>query len=512
MENIFTQNDYKQIEKHGISIDKIEKQLHFYANGIPKIVLEKPATLSNGIVKISDEEKAFFQAIFIKNRTNLEIEKFVPASGAASRMFKFLNEFLSDFKPNDETVNAYINRSKNRSLEVFFVGLKNFPFYTDLLQKARSTFPNFDSLTQDEKKHIFVRLIMEHDYLDYASKPKGILPFHLKGNKQITPVEEHLIEAEFYKTEDKKSKIHFTINKEFQPEFEKLAATDNSITASFSYQHQYTDTLAVNLDKTLFRLHDGSLFFRPGGHGALIENLNQLNSNIIFIKNIDNVSQNNYQLNNEYKQLLGGFLIDLQKQIFSFLNELDKTEILEETLQEIENFTENNLFKKISEDYKKYQNSYKIEYLRNILNRPIRICGMVKNEGEPGGGPFWIKDEKGNLSLQIVESSQIDKQNKNQVEIFNSGTHFNPVDIVCGVKNYKGEKFDLLNFVDENTGFIAEKTKNGKPILAFELPGLWNGAMALWNTVFVEVPLETFNPVKTVNDLLKSAHQPLNYE
>ncbi|MEZ4852916.1 DUF4301 family protein [Flavobacterium sp.] len=510
MENIFTENDYKQIEEYGISLHKIEKQLHFYNNGIPKVVVYKPATLQDGIIQIATTEKAFFYTIFKENSSKLEIEKFVPASGAASRMFKFLSEFLSSFKPNEETVNAYINRSKNKNLEVFFVGLKNFPFYTDLLEIARSTFSNFDSLTIDEKKHIFVRLIMEHNYFNYAAKPKGILPFHLKNGKQITPVEEHLEETNFYKTEGKKAKIHFTITKEFQPEFEKLVSINNSVEATFSYQYQYTDTIAVKPNKSVFRLHNNSLFFRPGGHGALIENLNQLQSDIVFIKNIDNVSQNYHQINREYKQLLGGFLIHIQEQVFHYLTELDNLEVNDELLEKMIIFAETKLYKKVPDDFNKYQKPYKIALLKTIFNRPIRVCGMVKNEGEPGGGPFWVKNEKGEISLQIVEQSQIDATNIKQQEIFNASTHFNPVDIVCGVKNYKGEKFNLLDFVDENTGFITEKTKNGEPILAFELPGLWNGAMANWNTIFVEVPLETFNPVKTVNDLLKPSHQPNN--
>lgn len=507
MENQFTENDYNYIKEKGISIEKVRKQLYFYENGIPKIVLEKPATLSNGIVSVNETEKDFYISIFKEKLASIEVEKFVPASGAASRMFKFLSEFLSDFKFNEETINAYINRSKNKNLEVFFVGLKNFPFYKDLVKKAREVYPDFDSLFIDQKKYYFVKLILEHNYLDFASKPKGILPFHLKNGKQVTPVEEHLIESEFYKTENKKTKIHFTVNKEFQQDFENLTKDNSCVSVTYSYQHDFTDTLAVNLDKTLFRLDDGNLFFRPGGHGALIENLNALQSDIIYIKNIDNVAQNHVVINRFYKQLLGGILIDLQTKIFKYLEQLEN-EIGDNEIVEIQKFIETKLFKKIPEDYFKYQKAYKIELLKTILNRPIRICGMVKNEGEPGGGPFWVKGEKGNLSLQIVESSQIDSKNPKQTEIFNSATHFNPVDLVCGVKNYKGEKFNLIEFVDENTGFIVEKTKSGKPILAFELPGLWNGAMALWNTIFVEVPLETFNPVKTVNDLLKPSHQP----
>ena len=252
------------------------------------------------------------------------------------------------------------------------------------------------------------------------------------------------------------------------------------------------------------------MFFRPGGHGALIENLNALQSDVIYIKNIDNVSQNHSEVIKLYKKLLGGVLFRMQYQIFDYLNKLYSGNLTEDEITEIKDFAENKAAFSLPEEFNYFQTTYKIEYLIKVLNRPIRVCGMVKNEGEPGGGPFWVQDEKGRYTLQIVESSQIDTNNKTQKKIAKRATHFNPVDIVCGLKDHKGDKFDLTQFVDPKTAFITEKTKNGKSIKAFELPGLWNGAMAKWTTIFVEVPLETFNPVKTVNDLLKSSHQPDN--
>ena len=371
-------------------------------------------------------------------------------------------------------------------------------------------FPNYYSLSNDKRYYILIKTLLSEEGLHFSHKPKGILPFHVKGNKIVTPIEENIFEAYFFKKENDKTKIHFTITKEFQADFEKITNQFSDCEISFSYQDQSSDTLAVNEDNTPFRVEDDKLFFRPGGHGALIENLNALQSDLIYIKNIDNVSQNHTSVIATYKKVLGGVLIRIQYQIFNYLKKLSEGNVTEAEIAEIRDFAENKTAFPLPEEFNFFQTAYKIEYLIKVLNRPIRVCGMVKNEGEPGGGPFWVQDDKGRLTLQIVESSQIDLNNKIQKRIAKEATHFNPVDIVCGVKNFKGEKFDLTQFIDQNAAFITEKTKNGKPIKAFELPGLWNGAMAKWTTIFVEVPLETFNPVKTVNDLLKSSHQPDN--
>ncbi len=276
---------------------------------------------------------------------------------------------------------------------------------------------------------------------------------------------------------------------------------------TYSHQHKSTDTIAVTHENEPFRNENGRLVFRPGGHGALINNLNDLEADVIFIKNIDNVIQNHIQEITLYKKALAGILIDLQQQIFRILKALENDELAERNIPEIIDFMEQKLNIDILEDFYKYTTENKLDLIKNKLNRPIRVCGMVKNEGEPGGGPFWVKSYKGNVSLQIVESSQVDSHNKQQAEILRKATHFNPVDLVCATKNYRGEKFDLTQYVDPSTGFIVTKNKNGKELKGYELPGLWNGAMAKWITVFVEVPLITFNPVKTVNDLLKPAHQ-----
>jgi len=368
-------------------------------------------------------------------------------------------------------------------------------------------YPNFNDLEKDQRDYLMIKTLISKEHFNFANKPKGILPFHKVNKTNYSPIEEHIFESEFYRNPNQKTKIHFTISKEHQSEFEKITAQHDGFEITFSYQQSATDTLAVNPDNTPFRLENGELFFRPGGHGALIENLNALQSDIIFIKNIDNVSHNH--LNNiiQYKKMLGGVLLQIQFQVFKFLNVLDKKDFTTVSLKEIIDFVQNKLQITLNEDFEQYQLDFQIESLQKKLNKPIRVCGMVKNEGEPGGGPFWVKDENGKVSLQIVETSQIDVNNEKQAGIVANATHFNPVDLVCSIKNYKNEKFNLIDFVDENAGFIVDKTKNGKPIKAFELPGLWNGAMAKWITIFVEVPIFTFNPVKTVNDLLKPTHQ-----
>jgi hypothetical protein len=359
--------------------------------------------------------------------------------------------------------------------------------------------------------------MLSKNEFDFANKPKGVLPFHHYKTHCASAIEEHLKEAVSYANSNQKTLIHFTVSKEHQADFELIvnqvkpaleAEHETEITVNYSYQSESTDSVALHLDNTLFRDENDLLLFRPGGHGALIENLNRLNADIIFIKNIDNVIQNHLDQISLYKKALAGILLDKQQQIFNFLRLLESKEVNKEIIEEIVFFIQTKLHFEVVDDLSKYTKESKIDYLINYLNRPIRVCGMVKNEGEPGGGPFWVRDKKGLVFLQIVEASQIDENDANQMKILESATYFNPVDLVCGIKNYKGVNFDLMEFVDPSSGFIVHKNKGGKELKAYELPGLWNGGMAKWLSVFVEVPLITFNPVKTVNDLLKSAHQP----
>jgi hypothetical protein len=510
MEENFTKQDLDFIKNRGNNLEKIEKQIQFFQDGISKMSLVKSATRGDGIWVFDVNKKQIFCRYFDKHKSRYHITKFVPASGAASRMFKFLSEFLNEFDVENDTINAYINHKKANDLSMFLVGLKEFPFYENLKTRALQVYPDFLSLEKDKRNYLLIKLLLDKNEFDFANKPKAILPFHLKNNAVVTPIEEHITEAEYYKNPNSKTAIHFTISKEHQPLFENITKNYPHFEITFSYQDKNTDTLAVNLDNTPFKQENGELLFRPGGHGALIENLNNLDADIIFIKNIDNVSQNHFTAIIENKKLLGGVLLHVQYQIFSYLNVLEKNDFSSISLQEIIHFVRHNLQIQLNDDFEQYQTQFQIESLQKKLNKPIRVCGMVKNEGEPGGGPFFVKDENGKISLQIVETSQIDLTNEKQKDIVENATHFNPVDLVCGVKNYKNEKFNLLHFIDENAGFIVEKNKNGKPLKAYELPGLWNGAMAKWITIFVEVPLATFNPVKTVNDLLKPAHQSTN--
>ncbi|WP_179318479.1 DUF4301 family protein [Winogradskyella helgolandensis] len=514
----FTENDINQIESNDLTLAKVRSQIEIFETGIPFTSISDAATLNHGIMPLNDSSIEDYVSIFETEKDNKTLLKFVPASGAATRMFKFLFKFVSEYNSNEQSLNSYINKNNLKELSLFMVGLEKFPFYNQVLELLESKGIDYENLSNQEKVWHFAKAMLDENQLNFGNQPKGLLPFHdYKNNHISTAFEEHLYESALYASSNGVAKLHFTISEVYENKFTKEFKniqnqveqnTGVTFDISFSYQQQSTDTIAVTLKNRPFREPDGSLLFRPSGHGALLKNLNALDADIIFVKNIDNVVV--YKYKNElakYKKVLAGILITLQTKTFKYLQELDSAVIDKDTLVDVENFLTHKLSIKISDEYKKYTDRYKIDYLQEKLNRPIRICGMVKNEGEPGGGPFWVKDHKSNQSLQIVESAQINLNDPNQEDILKNATHFNPVDLVCGVKNYKGEKFDLENYVDHNAAFITEKTKNGKDLKALELPGLWNGSMANWTTIFVEVPVITFNPVKTVNDLLKSPHQ-----
>jgi hypothetical protein len=509
MEDIFSEKDLAYLASKGYELEKIKQQLAFFQKGVAPLQLVKSATIGDGIHQLSWEEKIFFSQYFESQKTKCRLEKFVPASGAATRMFQFLSAFLENFDPNTDTLTSYCNKTGDQNLNVFIVGIRKFPFYAQLKEKTKELFPQYSALTRDQKVHAIIYTLLHKTGLDFAAKPKGVLPFHLKNNQIITPVDAHLEEARYLCGPNKKIRTHFTISREFQSDFDALVSKHTEVDVDFSYQNETTDTLAVDDKNKPYRLVDGSLFFRPAGHGALIENLNQVDADIIFIKNIDNVSQAEQEQSIFNQKVLAGKLLHLQNQIFDYIQKLKVDTYDVALIQEIKLFVAQQLSFPLPDEFQMFQSTYQKEYLIKILNRPIRVCGMVKNEGEPGGGPFWVQDEKGRITLQIVETSQIDLTNELQKNCVNSATHFNPVDIVCGVKNAQGQKFDLTEFVDSEAVIITRKTIFGQPIKAIELPGLWNGAMAKWTTVFVEVPLATFNPVKSVNDLLKPAHQPV---
>lgn len=514
----FKEQDIKQFQHKGISQDLVNKQIDLFVSGLPFSNLIAAATPNDGLLQLSDEEKQKLIEFYQKRLDDISVIKFVPASGAATRMFKFLFRFLQNYDPQKESINSYINKNEDRDLSTFLIGLEKLPFYELGKKRLKEEYPNYEELPDNQQYYLFVKVMLDDDKLNYGNQPKGLLPFHRYKNGAIaTAFEEHLYETALYTSDERPVKIHFTISEDFKDkfknEFKRIEEdvedhTGSKFNISFSYQKGSTDTLAVTMDDEPFREDDGSILFRPSGHGALIENLNELDADLIFIKNIDNVVVKKYKDEvAENKKVLGGLLLKLQEKVFEIIKNLNRGVSDEDELSPITDFLENEMQMRLSKNFYKYKLKYQVEYLLEKLNRPIRVCGMVKNEGEPGGGPFWVKDEDGNISLQIVESAQIDLNNKKQHNILKNSTHFNPVDVVCGVRDYNGKKFDLKKYVDDDAAFITNKTKAGKSLKALELPGLWNGGMAHWNTVFVEVPIITFNPVKTINDLMKAPHQ-----
>lgn len=504
---MLTEKDVALLREKDINKGTIEEQLDFFRKGFPFLELIDSASVEKGIMQVSDSDK--YRKIWADYclQDNI-ITKFVPASGAASRMFKSLFEFID--------LNTDI--PDKQSEKDFFAKLEQFAFYADLNSECEEnegkTIPEL--LSEEHYKTIVVSLLRP-DGLNYGNLPKGLLKFHKYADEVRTPVEEHLTEGASYAKSKGKVNIHFTVSPNHRTLFETLVKDQLGkyedrlgvkYNISFSEQKPKTDTIAVDMDNNPFKEDDGSLLFRPGGHGALIENLNDLGSDIIFIKNIDNVVNDTHRpIDVQYKMTLAGVLVDVQKKIFTYLDLIDRGDYTHDQLIEILYFVQDELNIKNPET-KLLEDVELILYLKNKLNRPLRVCGMVKNVGEPGGGPFLAVNSDGTSSPQILESSQIDMSNPQKKAMFEKGTHFNPVDLVCGVKNYKGKKFNLTEYVDKNTGFISVKSKSGKDLKALELPGLWNGAMSDWNTIFVEVPIETFNPVKVVNDLLRKEHQP----
>lgn len=514
-----TEKDIQQIKSKGLTVEKVAQQIDVFRNGIPAVNLREAATIGRGILCFKEEELSTLAKTYEESIEKLSVVKFVPASGAASRMFKDCYKFLNSYDYKRESLNSYLNYEMATAIRLFLIGLEKFPFYEIVLKTTLENHPNFNDLSEGEQLYTFVKTMLKNGKgLNFGSFPKGLLPFHKYKNSGVrTAFGEHLHESVSYSTINKKSTLHFTVSKEhltdFKEEFDRIRKiveekTDTTFNTSYSTQKGFTDTVAVDLENNPFRNEDGSILFRPGGHGALIENLNDIDADLVFVKNIDNVVVRKYQHDlSIYKKALAGKLLEIQNKVFSILKTIAKKMPNEKELAEISLFLESELNINMPVDFIKFSDKFKQEHLIEVLNRPIRVCGMVPNEGEPGGGPFWIKNEYGRSELQIVESAQIDTSNSGQLKIMKSATHFNPVDLVCGMKDYKGNKFNLLDYVDHNAAFITYKTIRGQKVKALELPGLWNGAMAKWISIFVEVPIITFNPVKTVNDLLKSAHQ-----
>ena len=517
-----TNKDKQQLETLNISTDQVERQINQFKTGFPYSDLVAPATIGNGIIKFSNTEIQELIKQFDEDKEYYDILKFIPASGAASRMFKNIYSFVEEYK-GKEIPEDFLKKENVGfdSIENFFLSIRDFAFYDDLKDKLAECGKDIETLMSENRLVEVAEFLLENEGLAYGKLPKALLKFHRYKESSRLALEEHLVEATQYSTiytEDGEiAQLHFTVSQEhldiFKKTVEELIPTYEReygirYNISYSVQKPSTDTIAVDMNNEPFRNNDGSLLFRPGGHGALIQNLNDLKKEVIFIKNIDNVVPDRLKTTTyDYKKVLGGYLFRLQQQQFEYLNLLDEGCLANDEIDEIAKFAKEKLMIDIPNFYKTYNEIEKIDFLYSKMNRPMRICGMVKNEGEPGGGPYWTRNSSDEVSLQIVESSQIDHKNEKQEAVFQSATHFNPVDLVCATYDFRGEPFDLNDYIDHNTGFISQKSKDGKELKALELPGLWNGAMADWINIFVEVPVITFNPVKTVNDLLRDKHQ-----
>ncbi len=493
---ILTQQDDVQLKELGITMADLFGQIELFTKGIQPLKLERPCTSGDGILRLNGSDYHRLSELFDKQKQGLSIHGVVPASGAASRMFKHLHNYSPD--------------TENELTEEFILHFNRFPFIKELSKVMEEKGVSLErAITEDNWEEIF-DFILTSKGLNYDDQLKGMVLFHLYQDSIRTAFEEHLHEfIKYGKQSDGKSKLHFTLAPQHIETVSKFMEQKinefqyEEIELSYSVQDPKTDTIALNKENNPIRDGQGRLIFRPGGHGALIFNLQKIDSDIVFIKNIDNVTTESQAADTVYfKKVLGGLLLEIKNQTHQFLNELDKGNeaILDDVLEFIHQWFQPGLLLNQSKEEL-------VQYAKLRLDRPIRVCGMVRNEGEPGGGPYWVKMSGGYISKQIVEKSQLETDNLQQLKIFKTATHFNPVDIVCSTKDRQGKTYNLQNFVDYSTGFVSEKFQHGHVIKALELPGLWNGAMALWNTIFVEVPISTFNPVKTVNDLLRPGHQ-----
>jgi len=495
-----------------MTVEQVSEQLNRFIEGFPFLVIKAAATEGNGIVKLTDAETDEYIAKWdaYTHGGGKRIAKFVPASGAASRMFKDLYAFLS---ADYETPATPFERA-------FFDGISHFAFYDALNEKCfDNEGKSVAALIKGGQYKAVVENLLESKGLNYGGLPKGLLLFHRYadgGEACRTAFGEHLVEGALYAADgERRARLHFTVSPEHQPLFERLAAErtpyfeklyDVKYEISFSVQQPNTDTIAVDMANAPFRDHKGQLVFRPGGHGALIRNLNAIDADVVFVKNIDNVAPDSFKTATvRYKKALAGLLTEVQTKIFKYVKLIDSGSYTHDEIEEMIHFVHDTLCVRHRE-MKYYEDAELALYLRSKLMRPLRVCGMVRNSGEPGGGPFLAVGQDGSVQPQILESTQIDMANPEARRIFESSSYFNPVDLVCALKDAYGESYRLPDFVDPNTGFISQKSKDGRELKALELPGLWNGAMSDWNTIFVEVPVETFNPVKTVNDLLRKEH------
>lgn len=508
----FSEKDFSRIREQGLTMQQVEDQLHRFSIGYPFVHLDRAAVVGDGIERIDEKTASKYADAYDSFAKDAKVVKFVPASGAASRMFKDLYDFLGSCGETggENNLSAYVRRTMDN--------IDSFAFSEKLEESLRKDGKGLHDCLKAKDYREIVRHILLPEGLNYGVCPKGVIPFHKYGHDIRTAFEEHLVEgANYCIGKDRTVRIHFTISENHRDLFEALYRRvqscyeqmyDVKYIVSYSVQKKSTDVIAVNMRNEIVRDSDGEIVFRPSGHGALIENLGELDADIVFIKNIDNVAHDRYKAETyRYKKILGGFLIVLKRELDELLRNLILKKCNQETILRIQYLCSSKLGLNLRQSNDFPSEDDYADYLFDMLNRPLRVCGMVKNENQAGGGPFWVKDGEGSVRRQIIESSQVNKADENQMTILNNATHFNPVDLVCSMKDYKGDRFCLNDFVDDTAGFITEKTQRSERIKVQERPGLWNGAMAKWNTVFVEVPLITFTPVKTLNDLLDEVHQ-----
>lgn len=507
---LFTEQDIEQLTSIGISVEEALHQVRDIRSGFPYLDIQASASLERGIVRVDADEEARYMNAWqaYLSSSKADVCKMVPASGAASRMFKVLFNFLE----------GESEEPQSESVKLFFERLGHFAFYERLGEAClRNQWKSISKLISQGAYKKVVENLLYDTGLNYGALPKSLIQFHAYAKGSCTAAEEHLVEGALYARNLKgEVRIHFTVSPEHRVAFEQVIDIAKPYyqdkygvryEVTYSEQKPSTDTLALETSGDLFRRDDGRLLLRPGGHGALISNLGDLDADIVFIKNIDNVVPDHLKgATIMSKKLLGGILVSVRERIYRYMRLLTEGRPTHAQLAEIRGFVEDNLCIIVPEDVCEDDRALH-QWLEQRLNRPLRVCGMVRNQGEPGGGPFIIREYDGSTSLQILESSQINLADDHQRALFESGGYFNPVDLVCSLRNHKGERFDLAEYINPKTAFIAKKSQAGRDLLALERPGLWNGAMHHWNTIFVEVPIETFNPVKEVNDLLRPEHQ-----
>jgi hypothetical protein len=513
--------DHQQMSALGITEAQVQAQLGVFRNSSAFMCLHRPCTLDDGVHRIEAAESESYLGHHERAAQQGRFVKFVPASGAATRMFQSLLQIYhlpNYLEPRELHRKAKYGVAVACDFLKFVESVHQFPFHSDLEEVLAGDGLDLTALVESHEYRTLLEYLLINLGLSYGSLPKGLLKFHCYPEGCRTAFEEHLEEAVYYVAgADGVCRIHFTVSPEHEDKFRKLFEEVRPryekqygvvYQVDFSHQHPSTNTIAVDTRNRPFRDRFGRLVFRPGGHGALLENLSDLQGDLVYVKNVDNVIQDRFKDTiGFWKRVLGGYLVATERAVHDHLRRL-KDDRSADSVKEAEAFARNELLARLPLSYAAWSIEERHAYLERKLDRPIRVCGVVQNVGEPGGAPFWVEDRSGELSVQIVEKAQVDFDCPEQRRIWNSSTHFNPVDIVCSVRNYKGELFALKDYVDDDAVFISKKSLEGRSLKALELPGLWNGAMAGWLTLVVEVPRITFNPVKTVFDLLKPEHQP----